>query len=105
MNKYNQMLFKKMVVELEQFKAELLKKEPKEIYDAAYETVVKENIISIMEEHNLDENVAKELVELNQVLNFLYRGWLKTEDSFMEELTNSINKDAAEVFKYMQENF
>lgn len=99
------MLFKKMVVELEQFKAELLKKEPKEIYDAAYETVVKENIISIMEEHNLDENVAKELVELNQVLNFLYRGWLKTEDSFMEELTNSINKDAAEVFKYMQENF
>ena len=101
MKSYADMLLEKTEKEYEQFKKQILEKEKQEIIRLAHEIVVKENILSILEEEYFTNTEMKKLLEIGNILDFFYNGWLTTEDSFMEELRNSIKYD---LFNYNTSN-
>ena len=103
MKNLHEKLYEKADQEFEKRKEEILQLEPRKIVDAAYELIVKEDILSILEEmdvSDLGEETVSILLDLDNVLQYFYRGWLDVEDSHMEELKNSIIYDAKEYSNY-----
>ena len=110
-------LSKKINEEWQNFSDELLSKSPKEIFDAAYEKIMKEDLFIILGE-NIDDNeyTLKELKLLHQtdhLLDHLYNDWLNQEsgDEIRTSLAMSVYKlnntplieDKKE--KYLKEGF
>jgi hypothetical protein len=83
---------KKISRELKLFKKELLKKEPEHIFAQAYHIDVIVNIYELMAEkiEELSKRYLYELLVIPNILEYFYQEWLKTEDSFVEELRESM---------------
>lgn len=86
------LLRKKIYKELQDYKRELLRGNNRMVMDNAYAIVC---MISIYEElqeliDQMNVETLKALIETPDLLKFFYSGWLDVEDSFNEEIRDSI---------------
>ena len=79
-------LSEKMSNELDDYKQELLQKEPSEIIDSAYEYAMKTEIVFMIESRDLSENVSQKLLSMDNPLDEIYREWLDMDSSFSDLL-------------------
>lgn len=85
-NRLKEKLVEKMTEEYRHFLKELECKTPKEIIDAAYEKVFKEDIILAVDENDFSIEQIKALNNMKFPLDSCYVAWLKSDDSYMEIL-------------------
>lgn len=92
-------LYWKMQNEYDAFIKELKEKSPKELVEAAYEIVYKQDILYLFEDNDspISDEQIKALLGKKYPLDALYQGWLETDLSVMEDLRISV-KDTAERF-------
>ena len=88
-------------LEQERYKKNILKLKPEEIYNRAYEIDCMINIGDILVEkcESMEEDILKCLMVLPNLLYIFYRRWMKTGDSFQEELEASMDTTIREIQK------
>lgn len=86
------LLRKKIYKELQDYKRELLRGNNRMVLDNAYAIVcmisIYEELQELIEQMNVE--TLKALIETPDLLKFFYSGWLDVEDSFNEEIRDSI---------------
>ena len=89
----------KISLELGQFKQRILKQEPENIYHDAFRIDCMINIYETLLEisQKTENETLKKLLVIPGLLAFFYDKWLKQEDSYMDELTDCIEKCLLEV--------
>jgi hypothetical protein len=80
----------KISKEYEEFLAEMAKRTPQEIIDKAYEIVIKNDIVEIVENYLSKE--ASQLSDIPNPLHYLYLEWLDNDYSYMDDLIASITE-------------
>ena len=86
----NQKLTDKVQKELSVFREEMQGKSPQEIYDAAYQIAIKNDIAECFSDMDYSPQTAKALLKSPNLLQEVYDEWLGREDSQMEELRQTI---------------
>lgn len=86
----NQRLTDKIQQELSSFQKEMQAKTPQEIYDAAYQIAIKEEITDCFSNTDYSPQTAKTLIESPNLLQDVYEEWLEREHSHMDELCQTI---------------
>lgn len=86
----NQRLADKVQRELSAFREETLGKSPQEIYDAAYQIVTKTEIAECLSKPDYSPQAARAMMKSPNLLQEIYDEWLSTDDSHMEELSQTI---------------
>ncbi len=90
-------LNEKMSAEYKAFTEGLKSKTPDEIIEAAYETVYKADIIACVgDESKVGERELAVLLRLENPLTEVYREWLRSDYTHMDDLSNIINDFAAQ---------
>ena len=85
-------LYKKAHREQEEFILELKKSDPEKIIERAYEQVIREDILAILENNYLPPEKIKELLKLEYPLATCYNSWLRNDYSHMEMLRDTISE-------------
>ena len=67
-----------------------ISKSPQEIYDAAYQIIIKSDIIGCISEADYSPQAAKALMKSPNLLQDIYEEWLEKDDSHMEDLRQTI---------------
>ena len=86
----NQRLTYKVQRELSSFREEMQAKTPQEIYDAAYQIAMKNEIADCFSNADYSLQAAKALMKSPNLLQDIYEEWLGREDSHMDELRQTI---------------
>ena len=86
----NQRLTYKVQRELSSFREEMQAKTPQEIYDAAYQVAMKNEIADCFSNADYSPQAAKALMKSPNLLQDVYEEWLGREDSHMDELRQTI---------------
>ena len=86
----NQRLTDKVQRELSSFREEMQAKTPQEIYDAAYQIAMKNEIAYCFSNVDYSPQAAKALMKSPNLLQGIYEEWLGREDSHMDELRQTI---------------
>lgn len=86
----NQRLTDKVQRELSSFREEMQAKTPQEIYDAAYQIAMKNEIADCFSNADYSPQTAKALMKSPNLLQDVYEEWLGREDSHMDELRQTI---------------
>ena len=86
----NQRLTDKVQRELSSFREEMQAKTPQEIYDAAYQIAMKNEIADCFSNSDYSPQAAKALMKSPNLLQDVYEEWLGREDSHMDELRQTI---------------
>ena len=86
----NQRLTDKVQRELSSFREEMQAKTPQEIYDAAYQIAMKNEIADCFSNADYYPQAAKALMKSPNLLQDIYEEWLGREDSHMDELRQTI---------------
>ena len=86
----NQRLTDKVQRELSAFREEMLGKPPQEIYDAAYQIALKNDIAECFSETDYSPQAAKALLKSPNLLQEVYDEWLETDHTHMEDLRQTI---------------
>jgi len=86
----NRKLAEKVQRELADFREDILSKSPQEIYDAAYQIILKNDIAGCFSEANYSPQAAKALMKSPNLLQDIYEEWLEKDDSHMEDLRQTI---------------
>lgn len=86
----NQRLTDKVQRELSAFLEEMLEKPPQEIYDAAYQIALKNDIAECFSETDYSPQAAKALLKSPNLLQEVYDEWLETDYTHMEDLRQTI---------------
>ena len=81
---------KRIRQEYEEFLSEMATKTPQEIIDKAYEIIIKNDIVEIVENY-LSKEVSK-LSDIPNLLHYLYLEWLDNDYSYMDDLIASITE-------------
>ena len=89
----------KIRLELRQYKKKVLRLEPEQIYQRAYQINCRENIAEIMVEKSseIKSEVLCCLLVLPDVIQFFYARWMGKGDSFQLELENSMDTGIKEI--------
>lgn len=96
-------LYKKMKMELDDFKSALKIKSPDEIIKSAYELATKEDILTIFEvEENFELKDYKALLKTKKPLEYLYQEWLNYDGSEMDSIRNSVDFAIEKQVNYLQ---
>lgn len=85
------LLYEKMCNEQEQFIENLKLQPPDKIIEAAYEKVMRDDILMLFEGDFLDANQIKELLRLEYPLSACYDEWLKNDCSYMDMLKDTVD--------------
>jgi hypothetical protein len=88
-------LFEKLSIEYNYFIADLLDKPPGDILDAAYEKVIKADILYNFEGNELSDNETLALLAFEFPLDEMYLDWLDSDNSYMDVLRDSIDGTVA----------
>lgn len=96
-------VYERMENELNIMHEQLLKSAPQEIFDNAYQIVMKQDIPVIMEEHDLSEAQLRVLSELDCPLDALYQEWLRNDYSHMEQLHDCMMDFADGILRHQAE--
>lgn len=86
----NQRLTDRVRRELSSFREEMQAKTPQEIYDAAYQIAIKNEIADCFSNAAYSPQAAKALMKSPNLLQDVYEEWLGREDSHMDELRQTI---------------
>lgn len=86
----NQRLSDKVQQELSSFREEMLGKPPQEIFDAAYQIAIKNDIAECISNTNYSPQAAKALLKSPNLLQEIYDEWLETDYSHMEDLSQTV---------------
>lgn len=86
----NQRLTDKVRQELSSFREEMQAKTPQEIYDAAYQIAMKEEIADCFSNADYPPQAVKALMKSPNLLQDVYEEWLGREDSHMDELRQTV---------------
>lgn len=86
------MLCKKIYRELQEFKREMMQAKNKTVIENAYAIVSLINIYEELREltNYMSIENLKALIETPDLLKFFYSGWLETQNSFAEEIRQSV---------------
>ncbi len=87
-----QALYDKALKEQSEFVKKLMSSPPKAIIDAAYEKVMRDDILMIFEEDSLSEKQVRALLRLDYPLAACYNDWLKNDCSHMEALRDTVGR-------------
>ena len=80
----------KVQQELSVFQKEMLSKSPQEIFDAAYQIQVKNDIAECILNANYSPQAVKALLKSPNLLQDIYDEWLETDYSHMGELSCTV---------------
>ena len=86
----NQRLTDKVQRELSFFREEMQAKTPQEIYDAAYQIAMKNEIADCFSNVDYSPQAAKALIKSPNLLQDIYEEWIGREDSHMDELRQTV---------------
>ena len=86
----NQKLAKKVQRELSDFREDILSKSPQEIYDAAYQIIIKSDIAGCFSEADYSPQAVKAFMKSPNLLQDIYEEWIEKDDSHMEDLRQTI---------------
>ena len=97
----NQKLAEKVQRELADFRENILSKSPQEVYDAAYQIILKSDIAECFSDADYSPQAAKALMKSPNLLQDIYEEWLgkdvrrntgrrEKDDSHMEDLRQTI---------------
>jgi hypothetical protein len=86
----NEQLYNKLSAEFDAYVAGLKALPPEKIIENAYEKVFKEDILMSFESSNFDDDECAALLALDSPLDELYRNWLDTDVSYMDDLSDTI---------------
>lgn len=86
----NQKLAERVEHELADFREDILSKSPQEVYDAAYQIIIKSDIAECFSEADYSPQAAKALMKSPNLLQDIYEEWLGREDSHMEDLHQTV---------------
>ena len=81
---FNQKLAERVQRELADFREDILNKSPQEIYDAAYQIILKSDIAECFSDADYPPQAAKALMKSPNLLQDIYEEWLEKDDSHME---------------------
>ena len=102
---YNKLLYEKVRVEYESFIEALKKMTPEQVIEKAYEKVIKEDMVTEIQQRNLEPDEAKALCSEDHPLDLMYQEWLDTDVSYMGLLRDSIDDTAKKaVAEYKKEH-
>ena len=89
----------KIGLENARFKQRMLKQSAEVLFERAYQTDTMLNLYELLMEmsQKMELEVLKTLLVFPNLLAFLYDRWIKEEDSHMEELQCSIEKNVEEL--------
>lgn len=84
----------KIALELERYKKRMLKKEPEAILNRAYQIDTIINIYEVLLEKSQEcsETALKTMLVCPNLLAHFYAEWLECEDSYNEELRESLSR-------------
>ena len=85
-----QRLTEKVQCELSAFREEMQGTPPQEIYDMAYQIVIKNDIAECFSNANYSPQVAKALMKSPNLLQEIYDEWLGRDYSHMDNLRQTI---------------
>ena len=91
---YNDLLYEKAQKEYNDLIAELKELPSEQVIERAYEKVIKENILCILEDSQRDQKEAKALYLEKYPLDRAYQDWLKSDVSGTAMLRDSIDDTA-----------
>ena len=86
----NQKLAERVERELADFREDILSKSPQEIYDAAYQIILKNDIAECFSDADYSPQAAKALMKSPNLLQDIYEEWIEREDSHMDELRQTV---------------
>ena len=86
----NQRLYDKVQRELSVFREEMQGKPPQEIYDAAYQITLKNDIAECFSDADYSPQAAKALMKSSNLLQDIYEEWLERDNSHMEDLRQTV---------------
>ena len=95
----NTQLYEKMSAELEQYRAQLLKKSPEEILQSAAEYTAQQDIVMAMEELALDEKQTAVLLKSATPLADVYKKFTELDVENMDIVRTSIENRANDVLR------
>lgn len=86
-------------LEQKRYKKRMLKMNPEAVFGKAYEINCMLSIYETLIEKSekMETDILKCLLVIPDILNFFYRKWMKTEDSFQMELENSMEQGLKEI--------
>lgn len=89
----------KIELEVSSFKRKILKQNPENIFEKAYQIECVLGIYELLLEMSwkIEGDTLKKLLVFPNLLAFLYGRWLKKEDSFQEELQECLEKTVSEI--------
>ena len=100
---YNDLLYEKAQKEYDDLIAELKELPSEQVIERAYEKVIKENILCILEDSQRDQKEAKALYLEKYPLDRAYQDWLKSDVSGTAMLRDSIDDTAKDALKERRE--
>lgn len=111
-NDFRVLLYRKTAREQKHFIENLKSQPPEKIMEAAYEKIIRDDILMLLESDNdfLDDKQVKALLKLDYPLSACYNEWLDSDYSYMDMLRDTIDdfsKDLvkeAEQEKYKRKN-
>ena len=89
----------KIGLENARFKKKMLKQSAEVLFERAYQIATMLNLYELLMDmsQKMELEVLKTLLVFPNLLAFLYDRWLKEEDSYMEELQCSLEKNVSEL--------
>lgn len=89
----------KISMEMDRFKKRMIKQRPEDVYNKSYQIDCTINIYEMLMEmsQKMEEEVLMWLLVFPNLLAFFYSRWMKTEDSYGEELFESISSSIVEI--------
>ena len=100
---YNDLLYEKAQKEYDDLIAELKELPSEQVIERAYEKVIKENILCILEDSQRDQKEAKALYLEKYPLDRAYQDWLKSDVSETAMLRDSIDDTSIDALKERRE--
>ena len=88
--KLNQKLNDKVQQELSSFQEEMLSRSPQEIFDAAHQITIKNDIVECILNTDYSPQAARALMKSPNLLQEVYEEWLETDYSHMEDLNRTV---------------
>lgn len=83
-------VYEKMSVEYDDLLDNIKKMPPQDIIDNAYQIVMKQDMLFMMDKHFLDESQLRLLLDSETPLDDLYQDWLEKDCTYLEDVEQSI---------------
>lgn len=84
-------LYKRASAEYAEFIKDLEQKTPQEIFDFAYEIVLKADILCLLESHDMSKKEINALLTLEKPLDSIYTSWMDSDHSHMDLLQQTMD--------------